>query len=136
MDFIMSPVAIYAALGISVVVCFALFLTTSMEVRRKDRQHTQAITELKQEMQDDIAVLREQIQSLKAKARELEEAPAVPAVPHAGSSMNLTRRAQALRLYRAGTDSAEIARRLGLAQGEVRLTVKMHSLLVEHNASA
>ena len=137
MDFILSPITIYAALGTSLVVCFALFLSSSMEVRRRDREHRQAMTELKEDLQEEIIALREQIQSFKTvKAIEPDEVMAAPAVAPPGSSMNLTRRAQALRLHRLGTDSAEIARRLGVAQGEVRLAVKMHKMLVETNAGA
>ena len=133
MDFIMSPIAIYAALGISVLVCFVLFLMTSLDGRRRDRKYSTAMSEMKEE----ISTLREQMEAFAAKATEPEEAPvALPAAPLPGSSMNLTRRAQALRLHRLGIDPTEIARRLGLAQGEVRLAVKMHKMLVEHSTGA
>jgi hypothetical protein len=50
--------------------------------------------------------------------------------------MNLNWRSQALRLARRGELPEQIASRLGLASGEVRLLLKIHGMLVQQALAA
>jgi hypothetical protein len=122
--------AIYIVVAVSVVFFFVLFLLVSMEARRNFKGCSAAI----EQMQRDMEKLREEARAMAA--ARTEDAPPAPveAPPQAsasGMSINLTRRAQVLRMHRSGADAADIARKLGLPVGEVSLTLKMHKILLE-----
>ncbi len=49
------------------------------------------------------------------------------------ASVNLNRRGQVLRLSRRGDSAGQIASALGLSQGEVKLTLRVHEMILDHS---
>jgi hypothetical protein len=77
------------------------------------------------------AKLRETVEALSARLRDLERNPvpaALPGMPRPG--MNLTKRTQALRLHRQGEPPERIAAALELPRQEVDLLLKVHRIVL------
>ena len=76
--------------------------------------------------------LRESVESLAGRVRELERTPApaaaVPGMPRAG--LNLNKRSQALRMHRQGEAPERIASALELPRQEVELLLKVHRIVL------
>jgi hypothetical protein len=132
MTWIFHPLALgslVAALGL------ALYLIATVKVRLRpaatgERHLDAQIGELKKRV-DELAAR----QGGPASDREppvepdaLESSP--PALPFR-SGINLSRRSQALRLYRRGETPEQIASSLMVPTGEVRLLLKVHRLVME-----
>jgi len=64
--------------------------------------------------------------------RNLQKADPPPAMPKDGFSLNLTKRAQALRMYRRGETVASIAAALQTPSTEIELLLKVDRLLESH----
>lgn len=123
------PAAVVAAgLGMALFLALYLFCTLKAEIRAAARRTPAAADEL-----GDWQRRLEQIEGRSAPVPAESpvagdaELPAVVVRP----GMNLSRRSQALRLARRGGTPEQIAARLGLATGEVRLLLKIHGMLIE-----
>ena len=120
-----------AGLALALFLALYLFCTLKVEIRAAGRRAAHPVTadldDLKRRL-DDIES-RSAAASLPAGPGECSPADASPVPVRA--SMNLSRRSQALRLSRRGESPEQIASRLGLATGEVRLLLKIHGVLVE-----
>jgi hypothetical protein len=79
---------------------------------------------------DEIRALRESVESLAARLRELERqpVPAAPGAPRPG--LNLNKRSQALRMHRQGEPSDRIAAALELPRQEVELLLKVQQIVL------
>ncbi|MCS6953090.1 MAG: DUF2802 domain-containing protein [Bryobacterales bacterium] len=106
-------------LGAGMCLCVLLFLWIKREVRAvvvESRQRAEAHEQI-------LSGLRKELDEARA---ALAAAAAAAGVPR--GRLDLTRRAQALRLYRQGQSAAQIASTLGLPRGEVELLLKIHRL--------
>ncbi|HJT88762.1 MAG TPA: hypothetical protein VJ732_12920, partial [Bryobacteraceae bacterium] len=104
LDWLLQPLTIYAAVGLGLTACAAIFLSTKREVwrlRRTAKESSEAFTRKLDEMQSAIA----EISKPPAIAEEAAPAPA----PAIRPSVNLTRRAQALRMRRRGESVESIS---------------------------
>ena len=87
--------------------------------RQAQRKHEGGILELQQRL-DGLAAQVEEMRSLSH----------LTAPPAAKPGMNLSRRSQALRLFRRGEPAARIAQELGLPLQEVELLIKVHEIVL------
>jgi len=120
MQWILNPITLYSAVALALMGCLALFLSTKVELESVRRMAVSA---------------RQDLQSMREAAVKVEEEPQaapapVPTLPvPAASGLNLSKRAQALRMHRRGEPVPSIAAALQAPQGEIQLLLKVHTLL-------
>jgi hypothetical protein len=122
LDWITSPLAIYTALSGIGAAALHLVISTRIEMRRQQQGHSAE----SQALRAAIAVLENKVQLLCAEAKENMMTPAAY-VPFTG--LNIHKRAEALRMYRRGSDRNTVSATLDLPQAEVALLEKVHHLL-------
>jgi len=124
-----SAAVVVAGLGLALLLALYLFCTLKAEMRAAERRlGPPALSEAgERRSQNTQARSQTPAQMETAPASAPAEASAVPVRP----GMNLSRRSQALRLARRGESPEQIASRLGLATGEVRLLLKIHGKLMQ-----
>jgi hypothetical protein len=120
---ILSPLAQYVFLALTLTACLALSLSLKREVdmmRRSSREAAEASTAT---LAAELAALR--------RDREVTETAIIP-----GQDLNLTRRAQAVRMQRRGESAATIAAALRVPRNEIDLLLKIQKLADGNGASA
>ncbi|PWU12370.1 MAG: hypothetical protein C5B51_00715 [Terriglobia bacterium] len=117
LDWILSPLTVYAVVGLSLVVCVFLFLSAKWEVCRVRQAANQSTSDLSKKMAEIQAAI----------ADGPPAAPAASVNPRV--SLNLTKRAQALRMRRRGESLESITAALAIPRNEVELLIKVHGLL-------
>ena len=130
----MTALAVSAAAGLCGVVLAgaAAGLLALLRVRSLAAAEQRAgLARLDQE--SALAELRKRVEALAARLEGIREIRAVShstaaSVPKSG--MNLSRRSQALRLYRRGEPAARIAAELGVPVQEVELLIKVHEIVL------
>jgi len=122
LHWILSPAVYWMALALALISYLILYVSLKREIHAK----TVAARQAGESTQGSLGELAKDVQALKDGMRLLEEAPAVP-LP--GEAINLTKRAQALRMYRRGETISTIAAALRAPQNEIRLLVKVHETL-------
>ena len=123
--FLSGPLAQYVFIASAIMITLVLFGTIKFELRRElvAAQLRSASLEIR------LAELEEKAQTLKNESAALPVN--LPVAEMAFSGVNLTKRTQALRLHRQGSDPEVIARNLGVAKGEVNLMLKLHRIIVD-----
>jgi len=111
-SWILSPLVQYAMFAAGLLLCLYLFCSAKAELRSLQKRGA----ENQRRLEETVRVLDERSQQ-------------APALPPARSSIDLTSRAQALRMHRRGEPAASIAAALGLPRNEVELMLKVHRLL-------
>jgi hypothetical protein len=117
-----SPLAQYSAVSFGLVTTLMLFVSLKREMSRARARSSEAANAA----QGDLGDIRQDLQSLKQIVREIEDRPTSP--PPA-ESLDLTKRGQALRMYRRGEPIPTIASALRTPQNEIQLLLKIHDLL-------
>jgi hypothetical protein len=118
------PLIYYGFLAAGINICLFLFLTMKREMKSlecRTRRQLEACETEAQQMRRTIEELRSAIQG------QEERQAAAAAAPANWTGMNITRRAQVLRMYRRGERPEQIAAALGLPQNEVDLLLKLHA---------
>lgn len=131
----LSPIifgaVVAAGLALALLLLLYLFCTLKVEVRVAERRlrppAPSDLDEWKRRLEDVEARLAAPGPRASAPQCAPAEASTVPVRP----GMNLSRRSQPLRLARRGEPPEQIASRLGLATGEVRLLLKIHGILMQ-----
>jgi hypothetical protein len=120
---------VYALLAAGLVVCLYLFYTVKVEVwaaRKRVHARLDAI-------EASLAGLGARLEELQEGLENLRADPGAARTAAPSSGINLTRRAQVLRLRRRGESVPTIAGALSLPQNEVELLLKVQRLLVEQS---
>jgi hypothetical protein len=128
LDWILSPITCYATVALALLGCLVLFVTTKLEVQAVRRLAISARAELEEMQRQSPAVMH----SPSAPVPDPEPAPAQlaqPVLPQLAGSLNLSKRAQALRMHRRGEPVPSIAAALQSSQGEIQLLLKVHTLM-------
>jgi len=126
LDWILSPLTLYAFLALTLIGCLVLFLTMKWEialVRRSFTASRDAARAAEATLAADLAALRQDTETTDAASLT-------------GQELNLTRRAQALRMQRRGESPATIAAALRLPRNEVDLLLKLQKLADDHELPA
>ncbi len=118
LDWILSPIAQYAFLALALAGCLALFLSMKKEIARVLRSFT--------ENRDSAAASAATLAAGLATLRQEMETTERPSLT--GQELNLTRRAQALRMQCRGESPATIAAALRLPRNEIDLLLKIQKL--------
>jgi len=122
LQWILSPLALYVFLASALVASLVFFISLKREM------HKERIRALKanDRTRSDLDALAGEVKILGQAVREIEERPASP-VPAA--SLDLTKRAHALRMCRRGESVHTIAAAVKAPQNEVVLLLKIEELL-------
>lgn len=137
LDWLLSPVTFYSGASICLVVSLTLFVSIKIEMARMRRRVKDA-EELPEETgtADDLAVveLKAEVERLRESVCRLEIAPA----PHqiSASGINLTKRAQILRMHGRGETLTSIAAALETPCNEIALLLKVHAVTNQQEAKA
>jgi hypothetical protein len=121
----MPVVATLGLVAAGILLCLVLFLFAKVEIWRLSRRTESG----QQRMQECLDELRQTLEEMRVALRDLEERTGVlvpPTPPRSG--LNLTTRAQALRMLRRGETTERIAAALHVPESEVRLLIKVHQL--------
>ncbi|MGC4055676.1 MAG: hypothetical protein QM757_43200 [Paludibaculum sp.] len=129
MDWIIHPISFYLLLAVGL--SLSLFLFVSVKKENADLRHELAA----ERRQRDAAMSAFQstlsrLETAFQEASETTETPlALPPPPTA--SMNINKRAQALRMHRRGEPLEQIAATLQVPRSEVELLLKVHRAVID-----
>jgi hypothetical protein len=124
LDWLLNPVTFYSGAALCLVVSLTLFVNIKMEMSRVRRlaEESEAVGESEKQT---VLGLKAEVEKLRESVRQLEETrPGGTMV----DGINLTKRAQVLRMHRRGEPVPSIAAALETPANEVALLLKVHSL--------
>jgi len=120
LEWILSPLAQYGMLAAGLIACLALFAAVKLEMcveLQTAKQSRDALAAQVQEMESALGQVRQSVTGI-------EERPAA-----VSPGLNLTRRTQALRMYRRGESVQTIAAALSAPRNEIELLLKLQAML-------
>ncbi len=126
-EWMSNPIAIYGVLAAGCIAALHLVISTKIEMRRQHKLH-QAESET---LREALADLEEKLKQVSLPSKHVSPAP-IPYTPSTG--LNPHKRAEALRMYRHGSDRETISNALGLKQAEAALLETVHNLLTSSAA--
>jgi len=133
LDWLLNPVTFYSGASICLLVSLALFVNIKLEMTR-----ARAAAETAQVVKegDELAVrgMKAEIERLRESVTRLEEAR--PAAQLPGGGINLTKRAQVLRMHRRGEPVSSIAAALETPAHEIALLLKVHAITNQRESKA
>jgi hypothetical protein len=110
------------------VLCLYLFVSLKREIWAAETKAREA----RQALETGLAELHSVVDEIRAGLRDSEERAAVLVPPQQSlSGLNLSKRAQALRMSRRGDDGPRIAAALGIPEREVDLLLKVQKIVLE-----
>jgi len=112
LEWILSPLTLYAVVALALAGSLALFVSAKLELAQQRRALVKRIDE---------------VQSFVASAKQAPDSHAAPVA--ARNSINLTKRAQALRMRLRGESVESISAALAVPRNEVELLLKLNELL-------
>ncbi len=117
LDWILSPLTVYAGLGLGLTASISLYVFTKLE-----------LGQLRARTEQSSADLAKKLAAIESAVSALAAEPPPPPAPVFRASINLTKRAQALRMSRRGESLESISAALGVPRKEVELLLKVHDL--------
>jgi len=126
MELLSHPATLFTACVATLVGALLLFFSLKRELAAIEARRN-AETEARA---GELSRLERRIVQLEQELEEERKNALARAAPP-GQSMNLSKRSQALRMYRLGEPLDRIAQALGLSRGEVELLVKVHRTVLE-----
>jgi hypothetical protein len=121
---VMSAAAPYVALVVGMGLCLFLFVSLKRDLRAAEERSKRSLAALEAGLRAKAAILDERWNELSHISGLL-----VPPAP-LRSGMNLTKRSQALQMFRRGESPSAIAATLSLPPNEVELLVKVQRMTV------
>ena len=120
LDWILSPITQYSVLVVGLIACLGMCVSTGVRMRSERRRMTQSYESL----DHTVAALSNTVEQMR-RDTSLTETHATAQL----QGLNLTRRAQALRMHRRGEAITTIAAALRSPQNEIELLLKVHGYL-------
>ena len=120
LNWILSPVTIYAVIAMALAGTLTLFITAKLESQRALRH-----------ARDARASVDSAVRQMSAGIEQLRTEMSLPApvpVPAPGPALNLTKRTQALRMLRRRESVESIASALRTPRNEIELLVKLQQI--------
>ena len=121
LDWILSPLALYIVVALALLGCASLFIVTKMELSQLRRAANQSRIDLAKKIED--------VESAMADIPAAAPAPMLTIRP----SINITKRAQALRMRRRGESLESITAALAVPRNEIELLLKVHEMVDGRN---
>jgi hypothetical protein len=121
---LLDPVAPYAALGIGMVLCLLLFVSLKRDVRACEARWQTKLAALETDWNAKMEGLDERWSELSQVSHLL-----VPP-PQPRSGLNVSKRSQALQMFRRGESPRDISSALSIPQNEVELLVKVQRIVL------
>jgi hypothetical protein len=109
--------ALAGIVGVGFMGCLCLWITAKMEIRTVQN----ALANSRESADTEIRSLSAGLEEL----RNLQKADPAPTIPPGALSLNLTKRAQALRMHSRGETPASIAAALEAPSNEIELLLKL-----------
>ena len=130
MLWISHPLGYYGLLVVGLVLCLYLFIS----VKNENAQLRHRLETERQQRLDMFGEFRVALDNLAHSLQEHEkfEESLIPTRTAPGVSINLTKRSQALRMYRRGDSPEQIGSALQMPRNEVDLLLKVQRALAEH----
>jgi hypothetical protein len=122
------PAVNFALLAAGLGLCLYLFFTLKCEMRVQEKRAKAGESALA----DAVAAIQISLDQARAEVREIQEQTGmlVPPSP-TQSGLNLSKRGQALQMYRRGQAPEQIAASLSLPVSEIHLLIKVHQIVLE-----
>ena len=133
LEFLANPLVAYGIAAAGLLVSLVLFANIRWEIAKAGQRSALQAKELHTARETDrqaISALEAEIESLREAVGQLER---IPAGRGSGASINLAKRAQALRMYRRGEPLTSIAAALETSGNEIALLLKIHAMTSEGN---
>jgi DNA-binding NarL/FixJ family response regulator len=128
----MNEWMILAALIVALVLCaLGVSVYALLHAHRASAQSAAVADAAREECSAAVEAVRSKFEGMAAELQAASRRPAIeplPGIPK--SSMNLSRRSQALRLRRNGESPHRIAETLEMARQEVDLLIKVHDIVL------
>ena len=124
LHWIYNPLTFYAGLALTLAAFLLFFVSVKREMHRMECR----AGDTNQNARQEFAALSNEMNAMKHDLREIERRPASPAP---GRSLNLTRRAQALRMHLRGEAAPTIAAALQTPRNEIDLLLKVRRIQSE-----
>jgi len=131
-EFLVNPLTVYALAAAVLALTLAVLIVVKREVARARHQARQS-QRVREAEQSVVRGLESELESLRESVRTLE---AVPPGRPAGMGINLTKRAQALRMHRRGEPISSISAALETPSNEIALLLKVNGLAKEAQKKA
>jgi hypothetical protein len=132
LDWLTNPVTFYSGASVCLLTSLALFVSIKIEMAR-----ARSRAELSEVVSgpDDLVGrgLKAEIERLRESVDRLE---AGRPVQPTGNGINLTKRAQVLRMHRRGEPVSSIAAALETPSGEIALLLKVHAITNQEETKA
>jgi hypothetical protein len=125
MNWLLSPLAQYGALGATLIVLMALFASLKLEICGVGRASDKSDADLCARLAAAETALEQLRQTGIANSAEGVPANLAGRPPESQPGLNLTRRAQALRMRQRGEPIPTIAAALRVPQNEIELLIKL-----------
>jgi hypothetical protein len=120
-DWILSPVTQYGIIGTGLMACLYLWITAKLEIRTVRN----ALAKIRESADAGLQNLSDGLDEV----RNVLKADPEPAARPNALSLNLTKRAQALRMHRRGETISSIAAALQTPLNEIELLLKIDRIL-------
>ena len=120
LDWILSPLTQYCVLALAFMSCMGLCFSTSIRMRMERRRMAMSQESLDQ----TVKALSTAVEQIRRDGPEPETRRPAPL-----QGVNLTKRAQALRMHRRGESLATISAALQSPRNEIELLLKVHGYL-------
>ena len=127
LEWILSPLAIYAAVALTLVISAGLWVGAKVETSRLKRrvEDTRKALDASEESRKALAV---KVEELQGAVNQLAEEPVAPLPGPVRNSINLTKRAQVLRMRRRGESVESITAALCVPRNEIELLLKLNEM--------
>jgi hypothetical protein len=128
MNIVTNPLTIYGTIAVAIMSCLYLVVSIRMEIAQAEhRQRAQ-----NESLRNTLAAIQQELDDLR---KSEHDRAAVPVTSHDLSrSLNVQKRAEAMRMYRRGSDAQTVASTLGLPRAEVALLQKVQRVLADQAA--
>ncbi len=131
-DWIYYPVTQYLITGVGLLASLCLWLSAKAELRAIHRNMTKSIETLNSGM----STLSASVEEMRKSSQTMPENAALPSALPVSQAINLTKRAQVLRMRHRGESVNSISAALQIPLGEVVLLLKLERLLDPEPAEA
>src|SRR6185503_15869149 len=124
LDWLLNPAAAYGVVAIGMVMCLVLFVSLKGDLRACERRSKKKLAAMERDWDAKIQLLDERWEELS----QISGLLVPPTPPRSG--LNLTKRSQALQMFRRGETPQDIAAALSIPRNEVELLMKVQALTI------